>query len=135
MGEIINKSDVEPVEIPKIVEETQENVILVDFYHKNVPPTSLEDMRTKIREYRESFAEEISSVIVNMVIYELIRAGAQFDTVDPKTKTMMTFVADSIESLYLYSCKVDHPLQELAEEYVVNIDDDSEIMEQETEYD
>jgi hypothetical protein len=111
------------------------NVIQFPNIKIDTSPKSLEELSDKITQYRLDYADEISQILMNMVLAELSRSGASYqkfaeDDLFPQIMLMM----ESIKSLYLFSCGVDHPLQDIApkmydkdklsEMYDLNTDED-----------
>jgi hypothetical protein len=108
--------------------EILDNVVYLDNFNILSPPQTLSEMKNGIEEYRKKFSKDVSIDITKLAVYELMRAGAQFNTEDPGTNKQINFVAEAIASLYLYTCNIDHPVQELSENYIE--DDETNIMEE-----
>ena len=124
MVESVDKSEnkKKPVTAEKN-KEILDNVVYLDNFNIMAPPQSLSEMKTGIEEYRKKFARDVAVDITKLAVYELMRAGAQFNTEDENTNKMINFLAETVSALYLYSCNVDHPIQELAEDYSENSQD------------
>jgi DNA-directed RNA polymerase subunit L len=83
-------------------------------------PQSLEEVYDKIEEYKRDFADEISEILWNLVLSEMSRAGAILDPNNEEIFPSLLLLLESIKSLYLHSCDIEHPLQDFASEAFAN---------------
>lgn len=108
-----------------------DNVVQFPKMKLDAPPQSAEELKSKLDEYRISYSEEISEMLWQQVLAELVRSGCRFDE-DIKTYfPSMILILESIRSLHLLTQKIEHPLQDFAKdsiEFDENISSIDELM-------
>jgi hypothetical protein len=105
----------------------ENNVISFPKMKLDSPVQSPEELAQKLREYKTSFADDISEFLWNHVLTEMVRAGCRFDSDSEKYYPSIILLLESIRSLYLEAQGIDHPLQEFAAEFV-DLDDEEEMI-------
>lgn len=78
------------------------------------PPQSKEELNAKLKEFKESYSEEIADFLWRNMLGELVRSGCDFSKDMDRFFPSMVLVLESIRSLHLQSQGIDHPLQEFA---------------------
>lgn len=78
------------------------------------PPNSEEDLAEQVTDFKEGLADEISEVIWQGVLTELIRSGCNFGDDPNEFFPSIVLVLESIKSLHLQSQGIEHPLQNFA---------------------
>lgn len=96
----------------------ENNVITFPKMKFDSPPQSPEELAEKLAEYKRSFADDISEFLWNHVLNEMVRSGCRFDADAEEYYPSIILLLESIRSLYLQSQGIEHPLQELAQEFV-----------------
>lgn len=82
------------------------------------PPQSPEEFADKLAEYRRGFSEDVAEQLWNIVIIEMVRSGCRFDEKPEEYYPSIILLLEAIKSLHLQAHDIEHPLQELAKEFV-----------------
>ena len=93
-----------------------DNVVQFPKLKLGAPPQTLEEISEKIAEYKTSFANELSEILWNMVLAEMVRAGCDFEGNEEELFPSMLLLLESIRSLHLHANGVHHALQDFAQE-------------------
>lgn len=93
---------------------------IVDFPKMSImdAPSSPEEVKAKLLEYKTSYSDEIAQILWENVLCELTRSGCDFNKDIDKYFPSMVLVFESIRSLHLLSSGVEHPLQEFAKQTI-----------------
>ena len=103
------------------------NVIQFPRIYSNVP-NSQEEVSEKIRDYKESYANELAEIIWENVLGEMARAGCDFDSDMEAYFPSMILIFEAIRSLHLATMGEEHQLQAFAANNVLVMDVDEDTM-------
>ena len=103
------------------------NVIQFPRIYSNVP-NSQEEVSEKIRDYKESYANELAEIIWENVLGEMARAGCDFDSDMEAYFPSMILIFEAIRSLHLATMGEEHQLQVFAANNVEVMDVDEDTM-------
>lgn len=100
------------------MDETTKSSNIVQFPNikLNAPPQSLEEIADQIAEYRIDFSDDISELLTNMVISELLRTGVNLADKKELVSSII-LIQESIKALYLRACGIEHSLHEVADDF------------------
>lgn len=106
------------------VDMKEENVIMFPRNKKNTPPQTLEEIKERAFESRIMHSQEACEKAMDAAIAELFRNGMDVDDTNiEELHPSILLALESLNSLYLHYCEIEHPLQEFAKE---NFKDDEE---------
>ncbi len=86
------------------------------------PPTSEDDLENQITDFRFGLSEQVSEVIWQTVLTELIRSGCNFSEDPDEFFPALVLILETIKSLHLQTQGIEHPLQQFARD-AINIED------------
>jgi hypothetical protein len=111
------------------------NVIHFPKMKKDTPPQTIEEVNRKAIEYRKDYSIEFSERLANQIFNEMARDGIDFEKMSPELFPCITLVMESILALHLKGNRIEHPLQDLADEMFGDEDEeeDSPVVEEEKE--
>ena len=87
-------------------------------------PMSAKEVKSKISEYKENYANDLSEIIWENVLHEMARANCDFDSDIDKYFPNMILIFESIKALHLLTMDGKHPLHNFARQNVAIIDSD-----------
>lgn len=94
------------------------NIIKFPKTRLGAPPQSPEELAEKLEEYRRGFSDDVAEQLWNIVIIEMVRSGCRFEEQPDKYYPSIILLLESIKSLHLQAHGIDHPLQELAKDFI-----------------
>lgn len=97
---------------------SDKNIIPFPKIKLDAPPQSAEEVQAQIRQYKESYANEVADILWQSVINELGRAGCDFEKDMDAYYPSMILILESIRSLHLQASGIEHPLQTFATENI-----------------
>ena len=98
-----------------------DNLLQFPAIHSN-PPINEDQVRQKIKDYKDSYSTELAEIIWENVLGEMARAGCDFDSDMEKYFPSMVLIFESIKSLHLLTMNEKHQLQEYANRNVLIMD-------------
>jgi hypothetical protein len=116
----------EPVENDVVFEAAEVGAKIIKFPRPklNTPPQTMEEVNEKMAAYRTSYSEQFSEIMLNIVLGEMARDGVDFNSKEEELYPCMILLFESIKALHMKYYNIEHPLQEMAVEFLEDADEE-----------
>lgn len=82
------------------------------------PPQNEDELQEQVADFRYGLADQVSELIWQSVLTELIRSGCDFGDEPSEYFPSIVLVLETIKSLHLLSQGLHHPLQDFANDAI-----------------
>lgn len=95
-----------------------DNVVTFPKIKLGTPPQSVEEVKTKLEEFRVGHSEQIAEFLWQNLLAEMVRSGCNFNKDIEHYFPSMFLVLESIKSLHLLTHGLPHDLQNFANDSI-----------------